>query len=665
MNTDICSMGVEPLLRQIYRLRVLIIQSSIVVFILLVYIASRKYPVFSYPWLELVDYSLWLLFSATLIVGFTEVKYSKPGYLLSTYLLAPVGLALTILGRLSSTMYTLIVTSFYARPIGGSIIDSMSYGLSLLIPIGTLLVSASASISTAFKRHIVLSKRVTIEDLVASFRRLMHHMLVKWTMLVAFTIGFLVRLYPETITPLPIGWDTIEYIAHALDYAYSPGIVTSYPWLGYVRNLPPLLTYLSGLSALAGLSPFIFYKVYPALLTGVLALISAAITHRLTGSQLVALTSAVALVFNPWILGQTYQWQRHILGLTLLMIYIYVASSKPRLKTRIGIEIPILILMAMSYELTCILAVIISLIEILRLKGSARAVYLAPLSMSILLLLFYAGYPSRPPLTLSSSGVSIYGGDRFGTAGLKYTIVSLLALAPFTPALTLLRKSDITIRTIMAVSLVLALSYNLFTVAIVASDRCLFLLMTIVTPYAVSSLYSYSRRVLALLVTILLLAGVAYVFTDYGYGHFNLWDGLVSSGILAGYPWRLSPAVGNLTMCSEIAGIISVEPTLSIMPLGIYPCIHLYIRNYTLAVNLWNNPSLWDVVWIINASRLSKVYVVTTNNLTSQIELVLNNTSGESSGSTSLGDTWFNIESLKCVELHKEGQYILYECFVS
>jgi len=188
--------------------------------------------------------------------------------------------------------------------------------------------------------------------------------------------------------------------------------------------------------------------------------------------------------------------------------------------------------------------------------------------------------------------------------------------------------------------------------------------MTIVTPYAVSSLYFYSRRALALLVVILLLAGVAYVFTDYGYGHFNLWDGLVSDGVLAGYPWRLSPAVGNLTVCSEIAGIISLEPTLSIMPLGMYPCIHSYIRNYTLAVNLWNNPSLWDVVRIINASRLSKVYVVTTNNLTSQIELALNNTSGESSGSTSLGDTWFSIESLKCVELLKGGQYILYECFI-
>jgi len=197
----------------------------------------------------------------------------------------------------------------------------------------------------------------------------------------------------------------------------------------------------------------------------------------------------------------------------------------------------------------------------------------------------------------------------------------------------LLRKSDITIRAVMAVSLVSALSYNLFTVAIATPYRCLFLLMTIATPYAVSSLYSYSRRTLALLVMILLLAGAAYVFTDYGYGHFNLWYGLVSDGSLAGYPWRLSPAVGNLTMCSEIAGIISLEPTLSIMPLGIYPCIHLYIRNYTPAINLWNNPSLWDVVRIINASRLSKVYVVTTNNLTSQIELALNNTSGESPGS--------------------------------
>jgi len=67
-------------------------------------------------------------------------------------------------------------------------------------------------------------------------------------------------------------------------------------------------------------------------------------------------------------------------GLTLLMLYIYIALSKPCPKTRI--EIPILILMAMGYELTCVLAIVISLIEILRLKGSARAVYLAPLHIN-------------------------------------------------------------------------------------------------------------------------------------------------------------------------------------------------------------------------------------------------------------------------------------------
>jgi hypothetical protein len=129
---------------------------------------------------------------------------------------------------------------------------------------------------------------------------------IKWVYIACFIVGFLTRFYPELrYLDLPIGWDTLEYIAVARDFASTPKFLTSYLWLGGWRNLPPLITWVSGSLALLGADPWIFFKIYPAIAIGLISMLSAAIAYRVSGSKAIAFASALITVFNPFILGQS------------------------------------------------------------------------------------------------------------------------------------------------------------------------------------------------------------------------------------------------------------------------------------------------------------------------------------------------------------------------
>jgi len=415
------------------------------------------------------------------------------------------------------------------------------------------------------------------------------------------------------------------------------------------------------LLTLAGFNPYLFYKLYPAVITGFISLLSAMIAFKLTRSRAAALISATVTVFNPWILGQTYQVHRHVLGLTVLMLYFYATLPNHRLRTLW--KMPALLLMAMSYELTCLLALVVSLIEVIRSKGYAKIAYLTSLSVSALLLLFYVGYPFKPVVALSTAGLSVAGGARVVT-GLKYSVICLLMLAPFSPALITLRKVDTTVKVAIVLMFVFSLSYNISTITVSIPNRWFLMLMTVITPYAVASLYSRDNRsLLAILTVITLLAGVAYAFTNSGYQHFTLWYGIEPDALAWGYPERLSPAVSDLTPFRDIAEVIAEKPMATIMRFSIYPCLHLYIRNFTSAINLQNIPSVLDVIELINVGHLNSVYVITSHNITEELKYALENVN-ETMKLAGVEEPWFKLENLKCLESLKTSQYTLYECRV-
>ena len=216
------------------RFRVLIIAFSIVATVFLFGVANLCYRPWSVGWLRLVDFSFWILFAGCFLAGFVELRlFWRRSPVLSTLLVNVLGLGIALISRLSSAVYSLLKTSFFVQPLGGSIIDDVSYMLASFTVLGAFMILASTALSTWFKEPVVFVKSLTFCKVFYKLAKVLNNASAKWVYIACFAIGFLVRLYPELKhLSLPIGWDTLEYIANARDFAYEPKLLTRYIWLG-------------------------------------------------------------------------------------------------------------------------------------------------------------------------------------------------------------------------------------------------------------------------------------------------------------------------------------------------------------------------------------------------------------------------------------------------
>jgi len=289
------------------RFRVLIVAFSVAVFVFLFGFANLCYVPWSVGWLRLVDLAFWVLSMGSMFAGFVEFWLFWRGCsVLSTLLIDVVGLGVVVFARFSSAIYSLLKTSFYVQVVGGSIVDEVSYRLISFATIGSLIIFSSTSLSTWFRKPVVFAESPTFHDVFIRLVKVLGSMDIRWIYIACFIVGFLTRFYPKLkYLDLPIGWDTLEYIAIARDFASTPKFLTSYLWLGGLRNLPPLITWVSGSLALLGADPWIFFKIYPATAVGLISMLSAAIAHKVSGSKAIAFASALITVFNPFILGQS------------------------------------------------------------------------------------------------------------------------------------------------------------------------------------------------------------------------------------------------------------------------------------------------------------------------------------------------------------------------
>jgi len=140
--------------------------------------------------------------------------------------------------------------------------------------------------------------------------------------ILAFAIGFVVRLIPELLSyPYPIGWDTIYYAARIND-----GVV----WNHWSEVFSTWLIYgiLVSLGSLTRLEPFMLLKIVaPLLYGGSAAGIYFVAWKKLGWSVTKSLLASGLFAFQLAALGISWHFYRNIFGLMLLLFTIPLLKS--------------------------------------------------------------------------------------------------------------------------------------------------------------------------------------------------------------------------------------------------------------------------------------------------------------------------------------------------
>ncbi|MEM0027845.1 MAG: hypothetical protein QXT53_08065 [Ignisphaera sp.] len=597
------------------RYRFLLSASSIALF-LLFYVAVALLNPGDVVRRELVDYDFWLLFILSFAAGFLDVwLYWRSLPIYSTYIISLAGLILLAVGRLGSAIYSLFISDFSIQPVGGSLIDLTSIYMSYATFCGAYLVFV-ATTWHIFKGPKIFKSSPTLSEVIECAASRLATTPNAILYLVAFLIGFLVSVYPETRYSLPIGWDTLEYIANSLDFAQSPQLITTYIWLGGYRNLPPLLTWVSGLFAMVS-NPFIFYKLYPPTIFGFVTLTACAIAYRVSGSRLAGILTVLAVAFNPWILGQSQQWQRHMLGLSLLLLYLYLDQAG----RGIGSKIAVLMLLSISYEPAAVIALMISILELLWSKNKR---FVLPAIISLTMLLYYIGFPARPPASITPTGIYVAGSVRYWMWDiLRYTITCLLLLAPYIVIYKIWRGIGKAAKASIAILLAIFLTPVILTIGVTDQHRWYLMLLTILTPYAVAAFTKISKRVAAIATLLLVLIGAAYPFTSQGYYFFRIWAS-ASIPPAAGYPWSLTPAIENISEVKLVAKFVEANRSMpALAPSNLYPALHIFVRNPTNIIVL-QRVSLFPAVNTMKNLGIKKAIAITSTNMSKELEVLRN-----------------------------------------
>jgi hypothetical protein len=286
--------------------------------------------------------------------------------------------------------------------------------------------------------------------------------------------------------------------------------------------------------------------------------------------------------------------------------------------------------------------------------------------ISAVMLLFYIGFPQNVIVATTPVGIQVVGGERYpASVTIQYIIVCLLMM---TPSIAMLRvwkainvRAKITFITLFIASILPAIS----TIAPVCQYRWFLMLLTILTPYTVAGLMNLSRRIVALSMIIIMLAGVAYVFTEGGCSHFRIWP--VGSRLHGMYPWRLAPMTTNLMDVENIARIISARDGVVLMSSYLYPQIHLYVRLPSNIIASSTEPDLLMAIYILNTTRMGGVLVATENNLTKQlIELQEDPYTYNTTMSIRYGKgNWIDIHDIICREVYRGSAVSLYEVTIN
>lgn len=325
--------------------------------------------------LVVYDYVLWLTTVLVCLSVYLDVRLLGERFsYASTLLLGALGAAGVVLGRAASLILNQAACSpLKLIPLFGSSYSRESFAISLALSLcGSALAGIALLIHSIAGRAIVIFDGPPMTRAARAFTGLLaetwRRACDRFYLLLAFLFGFAFRFLPELgWWPWLIGWDTVEYAAHLMDFLEKLDPFASYYWMGVMRNVPPLLNVLLLLPA-AAIGAWNTFKLYPSVAYGLLTLSSALVATRvfnLSKSRALLASATTALfIIN---LRTSWDYQRQLLGSIFMLLSIAVLDSRGQLDTkRVAVSAALLACSALSHEVTAFFS--IAVLTVLALK---------------------------------------------------------------------------------------------------------------------------------------------------------------------------------------------------------------------------------------------------------------------------------------------------------
>ncbi|MEL9989912.1 MAG: hypothetical protein QXP98_03885 [Thermoproteus sp.] len=280
------------------------------------------------------DYYVWATSILALYALYRELKAYAAAPVASTMLVGVAGGALTAFGRLASLLINLFGVFGYVAPLVGSEYYSpASLYATTLVPIGALYIFISAAINAANGGPVPLGRSSTYREIyraLASWAKRVDVRLkgtkagTATAASISFAIAFAYRFRPELFySGFLIGWDTVEYAAHLMDFMSRWQIFAPYYWMGDYRHIPPMLDIILSPFASA-FGAWAVFKVYPTVAFATIAALSALITMKVFRKDW-KVGLLAGLMSTLYILNLRISWdyQRQLLGTVFLLLSIF------------------------------------------------------------------------------------------------------------------------------------------------------------------------------------------------------------------------------------------------------------------------------------------------------------------------------------------------------
>ena len=578
-----------------------------------------------------MDYIVWFTAIVVTLCTVTDLKLycSGEGFPL-TLMIEMLGFVVVVVARAASAIHSLFIIpdNLY---IGGLIANYfiLAYTVPLMV-IGSFMNMGAVVLRRVYSESKdVLIKGLSCQDFLSHLNKFFGKIL-KHPIVLAFLIGFMVRLIPEIHWwPYPIGYDTVEYIAHLRDYVVSPAVFRSYFWFGGMRNIPPLLDMV--LYPFAKIvDPWYIFKLYPPAIYGLLIALIALFSRNILklGNKLVTVI-ALAASYNLLLLRMSWDLHKQFLGTVLFLAAVMVLEKGDSLKNHVA-AITLLLLSSLATELGAGLTVILSMMVVVKnisrffegrswRSSASIATYTVLAFVAYLLILWYTMWPAivaHPVTGISLPGVGASLAQQssvFAYIVVTYGSITPLLLIGIDTYRKRLRYSIY----MLAVLLVLATAPWLAPYTMVTAiewDRILMIATVFALPIALSQLKILRRRTLIAIYILFLILPGFYATMSTGFYRYN--------EVLVGSLYRMPPGLIPAPSPSEIFEVLldiakhiknldfDKAPMIALEPYA--RIIHLEIRNPdpSKLVYLRQDPAIHVVCEIMYRVNRTGVYIL-------------------------------------------------------